>query len=122
MLVLVRRRSPFVTALVRALKERGVDVAGSDRMRLVEQLAVEDMMALLQFLLLPEDDLNLASVLKGPLFGFDEERLFQLPMGAAKEAAAVGGAAPAIVRECGFRGCGRVAARSVGARGLYAAL
>ena len=30
------------------------------------------------FLLLPEDDLTLASVLKGPLFGFDEEALFEL--------------------------------------------
>ncbi len=77
-LVLVRRRTSFVTALVRALKERNVDVAGSDRMRLLDQLAVEDMVALLQFLLLPEDDLTLATVLKGPLFGFDEERLFRL--------------------------------------------
>jgi ATP-dependent helicase/nuclease subunit A len=77
-LVLVRQRGPFVAELVRALKERSVGVAGSDRMRLVEQLAIEDMMALMQFLLLPEDDLTLATVLKGPLVGFDEERLFDL--------------------------------------------
>ena len=42
-------------------------------MRLTEQLAVEDMIALGNFLLLPEDDLTLATVLKGPLFAFDEE-------------------------------------------------
>ncbi|MGH7088774.1 MAG: double-strand break repair helicase AddA, partial [Stellaceae bacterium] len=77
-LVLVRRRVPFVSAFVRALKERGIAVAGSDRMRLVEQLAIEDVMALLQFLLLPEDDLTLATVLKGPLIGFDDARLFDL--------------------------------------------
>ena len=63
---------------MRALKERGVAVAGADRMRLTEQLAIEDMMALMQFLLLPEDDLTLATVLKGPLFGCDEERLYEL--------------------------------------------
>jgi ATP-dependent helicase/nuclease subunit A len=77
-MVLVRRRTPFVGALVRALRQRQVAVAGTDRMRLVEQLAVEDAMALMQFLLLPDDDLTLATVLKGPLFGFDEELLFDL--------------------------------------------
>ncbi|HUB94839.1 MAG TPA: UvrD-helicase domain-containing protein, partial [Stellaceae bacterium] len=77
-LVLVRRRTSFVTALMRALKQRGIAVAGSDRMRLFDQLAVEDMVALLQFLLLQEDDLTLATVLKGPLVALDEEHLFRL--------------------------------------------
>jgi ATP-dependent helicase/nuclease subunit A len=77
-MVLVRRRGPFVTELVRALKQANVPVAGVDRMLLTEQLAVEDMMVLGQFLLLPEDDLTLATVLKGPLFHFAEEVLFDL--------------------------------------------
>jgi len=77
-MVLVRRRGLFVAELVRALKQRKVPVAGVDRMTLTEQLAVEDMMALAQFLLLPDDDLTLATVLKGPLFGFSEEELFAL--------------------------------------------
>jgi len=80
-MVLVRRRGSFVGALVRAMKERGVPAAGVDRMRLTEQLAVEDMMALGHLLLLPEDDLTLATVLKGPLFNFDEDRLFALAHG-----------------------------------------
>ena len=80
-MVLVRRRTSFVGALVRALKERDVPVAGVDRMLLAEQLAVEDMVALGQFLLLPEDDLTLATVLKGPLYGFDEDALFALAHG-----------------------------------------
>ncbi|MBL28630.1 MAG: double-strand break repair helicase AddA [Rhodospirillaceae bacterium] len=77
-LVLVRRRTPFVEALVRALKQRGIAVAGVDRMVLNDQLAVMDLIALGRFLLLPEDELNLAAVLKGPLVGFDEDRLFAL--------------------------------------------
>ena len=80
-MVLVRRRTRFVPALVRALKECGIAVAGSDRMHLIKQLAVEDMMALLRFLLLPEDDLTLATVLKGPLGGFDENDLYVLAQG-----------------------------------------
>ena len=77
-MVLVRRRNEFVLDLLRALKQRGVPVAGADRMRLAEQLAVQDLVALGRFLLLPEDDLTLAVVLKGPLFGVDEEQLFAL--------------------------------------------
>jgi ATP-dependent helicase/nuclease subunit A len=77
-MVLVRRRNAFVADLVRALRQEGVAVAGVDRMRLARQLAVEDLVALGSFLLLPEDELTLAAVLKGPLFGFDDDDLFRL--------------------------------------------
>ena len=77
-MILVRRRNVLVDLLVRELKGAGVDVAGVDRMVLADQLAIMDLIALGRFLLLPEDDLTLATVLKGPLFGFSEERLFGL--------------------------------------------
>ncbi|SDG41068.1 DNA helicase/exodeoxyribonuclease V, subunit A [Limimonas halophila] len=77
-LVLVRRRTAFMGELVRALKQREVPVAGVDRMVLTEQLAVRDLVALGRFLLLPEDDLTLACVLKGPLIALDEDALFAL--------------------------------------------
>jgi ATP-dependent helicase/nuclease subunit A len=77
-MILVRRRNAFVADLLRELKQRGVPVAGADRLALAEQLAVKDLVALGQFLLLPDDDLTLAVVLKGPLFGISEEQLFDL--------------------------------------------
>jgi len=77
-LILVGRRGSFVEEMVRRLKEKGIAVAGTDRMVLTEQIAVMDLVALGNFLLLPDDDLTLAEVLKGPLFGFDEEDLFSL--------------------------------------------
>jgi ATP-dependent helicase/nuclease subunit A len=77
-LVLVRRRGPFVAELLRELKKLEVPVAGTDRMVLTQQLAVMDLMALGQFLLLPEDDLTLAAVLKSPLIGLDEAQLYAL--------------------------------------------
>jgi ATP-dependent helicase/nuclease subunit A len=77
-LVLVRRRNAFVEELVRELKTLGIAVAGADRMVLTEQLAVMDLMALANAMLLPEDDLTLATVLKGPLIGLSEEDLFDL--------------------------------------------
>ena len=77
-LVLVRRRGPFVDHLLRAFKARGVPVAGIDRMVLTEQLAVMDLIVLGEFCLLPGDDLTLATVLKSPLIGLDEDALFAL--------------------------------------------
>lgn len=77
-LILVRRRNNFVDAMVEALKQKNVAVAGVDRMQLSRQLAVMDLLALARFVLLPEDDLNLAVILKGPLFGLDEDTLFEL--------------------------------------------
>ena len=77
-LVLVRRRTALVDELVDALKELKIPVAGVDRMVLSDQLAIMDLVALGHFLLLPEDDLTLATVFKGPLVGFDEELLFEL--------------------------------------------
>ena len=78
-LILVRRRTTqFVQELSRALKVLGVPVAGSDRMVLSEQLPVMDLVALGRFALLPEDDLNLAVVLKGPFVGLNEQALFDL--------------------------------------------
>ena len=77
-LVLVQRRTAFVEELIRRLKEIGVAVAGSDRMKLTEQIAVKDLMALGHAMLLPEDDLNLAALLKSPLIGLSEDELFDL--------------------------------------------
>ena len=77
-LILLRHRDELVDALVRELKGLQVPVAGIDRMRLTEQLAVRDLIAFGQFLLLPEDDFNLAVLLKSPLFGWSEEDLFAL--------------------------------------------
>ncbi len=78
LMVLVRRRTAFMADFVSKLKKVGIPVAGVDRMVLAEQLAIRDLIALLRFLQLPQDDLNLAVLLKGPLIGFDEDRLFEL--------------------------------------------
>jgi len=80
-MVLVRSRDSFVHALSRELKNRHIAVAGSDRLRLDAHIAVRDLMALARFVLQPFDDLSLACVLKSPLFGLDEEELYQLRYG-----------------------------------------
>lgn len=77
-MILLRRRTSLADRLVRALKRRGVAVAGSDRMALNDNLAVQDLIALGQILLLPEDDLTLAACLKSPIFNTSEDELFNL--------------------------------------------
>jgi ATP-dependent helicase/nuclease subunit A len=80
-LVLVQRRGDFAPALVRALKIAGVPVAGLDRLALREQLAVQDLLALCDALLLPGDDLQLACALTSPLGNLSDESLMDLALG-----------------------------------------
>jgi ATP-dependent helicase/nuclease subunit A len=77
-MVLMPRREPLASELIRQLKQRGIPVAGADRIRLTDQIAVMDLIALGRFALLPEDDLNLATVLRSPLAGFSDEMLLAL--------------------------------------------
>ncbi|MEM8950091.1 MAG: double-strand break repair helicase AddA, partial [Pseudomonadota bacterium] len=77
-MILLPRRGVLQDRLVRELKRNGVPVAGADRIGLTEELAVMDLMALGDALLLPEDDLTVATVLRSPLFGFSDEQLFKL--------------------------------------------
>jgi ATP-dependent helicase/nuclease subunit A len=77
-LVLVRQRGPLFEAIIRALKDAAIPVAGADRLILTEHIAVMDLLVLADALLLEQDDLALATVLKSPLFGLSEQDLFDL--------------------------------------------
>ena len=79
-MVLLPRRANrrFFPEAIAALKHHGVPVAGIDRMQLLEELAAQDLAVIGDFVLLPRDDLTLATVLKGPLFGLDDDALFDL--------------------------------------------
>lgn len=77
-LVLVSRRGTVQERIVRALRRAGVAVAGADRLALARHLAVQDLQALGEVLLLPENDMALACLLKSPLLGLGEDELFAL--------------------------------------------
>jgi ATP-dependent helicase/nuclease subunit A len=76
-MILVKSRTGFLDQIVRSLKSRHIPVNGVDRMILNDQLVIQDLCALIKFSLLPEDDLNLATILKSPLIGWDEGQLFK---------------------------------------------
>lgn len=76
-MILLRSRSELARLIVSRLYEEKVPVAGVDRLRLDAPIAVQDLMACIRFVLQPEDDLSLASLLVSPLVGLAQEELFQ---------------------------------------------
>src|SRR5579871_1950785 len=78
-LVLVRRRGNLFDAVIQALKHASTPVAGADRLKLTEHIAIIDLMNLADALLLPQDDLALAVALKSPLFGLDDDTCSRSP-------------------------------------------
>src|SRR5690606_21474759 len=80
-MILLGRRGILQERLVRALKQAGVPAAGADRLALLDSLPVQDLIALGRAVLLPDDDLNLACLLKSPLLGLSEDDLFGLAYG-----------------------------------------
>ena len=77
-MILLRRRAGLAPGLIRGLKARGVDVSGADRMVLTEELAAQDLLALLRVAQDPGDDLSLAALLRSPLGRMTEQGLFAL--------------------------------------------
>ena len=81
-LILVRKRSELVPSLIQNLKHHSIPVAGADRLKIKEHIATTDLLALGNFLCLPQDDYSLACILKSPLindgYGISEDELFTL--------------------------------------------
>lgn len=78
-MILVQSRGPLFEEIIRRLAQSGVPVAGADRLRLLEDPAIEDLLSYAKFALTEKDDLSLAELLKSPLFGFDDDNdLFPL--------------------------------------------
>lgn len=77
-LILLRKRSELQTELVRALKSMNIPVEGLDRLVIEKHIAVQDLLALARFALLPTDNYTLACILKSPFIGWSEEQLMEL--------------------------------------------
>tara|TARA_R110002020_G_scaffold71455_2_gene184594 strand:- start:726 stop:4157 length:3432 start_codon:yes stop_codon:yes gene_type:complete len=77
-LILVQSRGPVFQEVIRALRLAGLPTPGADRLGVTSHIAVMDLLALCDVLLNPADDLQLAALLRSPLFDIDEETLFAL--------------------------------------------
>lgn len=77
-MILVRQRAPLVAPMTFALKQRGIPVAGSDRIILPEFPVIKDLMNLLRFCMNTKDDYSLCCVLKSPMLRFSENGIYKL--------------------------------------------
>ncbi len=74
-MILVRRRNAMVNHLIRALKKYNVPVSGADRLVITDHISVQDILVVMKFALMPDDDLTLATILKSPFIGWDDAQL-----------------------------------------------
>src|SRR5690606_39138619 len=77
-LVLVQSRNVLFQEIIRALRLQHLPTPGADRLGVTGHIAVLDLLALIDVLLNPADDLQLAALLRSPLFDVSEDDLFQL--------------------------------------------
>lgn len=76
-MLLVKKRS-HLGAYEKALREAGIPFVSDRRGGLLESLEIADLIALLNFLITPGDDLSLAQVLKSPIVGACDDDLIAL--------------------------------------------
>ncbi|KKB76132.1 hypothetical protein VW29_20475 [Devosia limi DSM 17137] len=77
-LILVQSRGAAFQEIIRALRIEGLPTPGADRLAVTGHIAVMDLLALCDVLLNPADDLQLAALLRSPLFDIDEAELLAL--------------------------------------------
>lgn len=76
-IILLRSRT-HVSEYERALRQTGIPYIGANRGTLLECLEISDMLDLLQWLILPFDNLSLAGILRSPLFNVSNEDLIAI--------------------------------------------
>jgi ATP-dependent helicase/nuclease subunit A len=76
-MILLRSRGDLAALIVARLHALGVPVAGIDRLKILEPIAVQDMLATIRFALQPQDDLSLACLLVSPLIGWNQVKLLK---------------------------------------------
>ena len=77
-LILVQKRGPFFQEIIRALRAKGLPTPGADRLAVTGHIAVLDLLALIDVLLNPADDLQLAALLRSPLFDLTDDDLYAI--------------------------------------------
>ncbi len=76
-MILIKKRND-VHFLYKELRKNNVPFVTNDKVDLLELLIIADLMAMLKFLLLKEDDFNLAILLKSSFFNLNDEELQEI--------------------------------------------
>jgi ATP-dependent helicase/nuclease subunit A len=81
-MILMRKRGKFMSKLTSVCDKRGITYTAQEPKNLMNSLVVQDLLSIVEFLLMPYNDLNLAGLLKSPWMqsvgAIDEDALFDL--------------------------------------------
>lgn len=77
MLLFQRRNLTQMKKIIRSLRAHGIEVAGMDTIDLKDEMLVEDVLAMLEWLVDPQCDLALAQLLRTPLLRISNEKLHE---------------------------------------------
>src|SRR5690606_19583455 len=80
-LILVQSRNALFQELIRAVMKQSLPTPGADRLAVTTHIGVLDLIALGDVLLNVDDDLQLAALLRSPLFDVSEDDLFRIAQG-----------------------------------------
>ncbi len=78
MILLRNRANGFDKILQKSLKKHQIAYGGAKKSSFSQELLIQDLLSSAKFVLLQEDDLNLACLLKSPLIAIDEEKLLEI--------------------------------------------
>ncbi len=78
MILIKDRANNLGNLIINNLQKEKIPVSGGDKFELSNHFLVKDLLLIAKFLLLPQDDLNLATLLKSPIIAISEEELFNV--------------------------------------------
>ncbi|MDA9231004.1 double-strand break repair helicase AddA [Rickettsiales bacterium] len=78
MILIKDRANNLGNLIINNLQKEKIPVSGGDKFELSSHFLVKDLLLIAKFLLLPQDDLNLATLLKSPIIAISEEELFDV--------------------------------------------
>ena len=77
-MILIKKRDDLPHNIIAALRKFNIPVTGLDKIKLVNDIVYLDVMAMFEFVNLPDNDLNLACLLKTPFINLNEENLLRI--------------------------------------------
>lgn len=77
-LILCRKRGELYKAIIRNLNLANIQVESDISIKMLDYVLIMDLVSIIRFILFPDDSLNLAGLLKSPIFNLSEDDIFEL--------------------------------------------
>ena len=77
-MVLFRKRCEKMKHLIQILKQSNIPVSEENKINFSDDIIILDLLSIVKFFLLPEDNFNLVCLLKAAFFNFTEEQIFKI--------------------------------------------